>query len=157
MMGIAKFLMLKEAGLRIDFDDPRDSYLIKGKFVRAENVEGKKEMIALSMEFDETLVPMGFKIRLNDYLNTVRADSRVGGPSAEAPVEDKKSDTGADGGKSAGDKESGADTAGGKTAAGEKPLGGGKSAGDKKSGADAGGGKSADSGKSGTAKGPHDG
>ncbi|MDR0583168.1 MAG: pilus assembly protein PilZ [Treponema sp.] len=82
MMGVAKFLMDKEAGLRIDFDDPRDSFLVKGKFVRAENVEGKKEMLAMALEFDEADVPMGYKIRLNDFLNTVRADSRIGGPVA---------------------------------------------------------------------------
>jgi hypothetical protein len=93
MMGVAKFLVDKEAGLRIDFDDPRDSYLVKGKFIRAENVEGKKEMIALAMEFEEAIVPMGYKIRINDYLNTVRADNRIGGsgvdtaaPAAEVPA-----------------------------------------------------------------------
>jgi hypothetical protein len=84
MMGVAKFLVLREAGLRLDFEDPRDSYLIKGKFVRAENVEGKKEMIALALEFDESVVPMGYKIRINDFLNTVRADSRTGGPAESA-------------------------------------------------------------------------
>jgi len=76
MMGVAKFLLDKEAALRIDFDDPREAYLIKGKFVRAENVEGKKEMVALALNFDENVVPMGFKIRLNDMLTSARADFR---------------------------------------------------------------------------------
>jgi hypothetical protein len=76
MMGIAKFLVGKEAALRFDFDDPRESFLIKGTFVRSEEVEGKKEMIALAMAFDEATVPMGYKIRINDYINTTRADSR---------------------------------------------------------------------------------
>ena len=76
MMGIAKFLVDKEAALRFDFDDPRESFLVKGKFIRAENVEGKKEMIALAMLFEETQVPMGYKIRLNDFMATVRADNR---------------------------------------------------------------------------------
>jgi hypothetical protein len=76
MMGIAKFLIDKEAALRFDFDDPRESFLVKGKFIRAENVEGKKEMIALAMRFEDTLVPMGYKIRLNDFMATVRADNR---------------------------------------------------------------------------------
>ncbi|MDR2433238.1 MAG: PilZ domain-containing protein [Treponema sp.] len=83
MMGVAKFLVDKEVGLRVDFDDPRDSFLVKGKFVRAENVEGKKEMLALALEFDEADIPMGYKIRLNDFLNTVRADNRIGGQSLE--------------------------------------------------------------------------
>ena len=79
--GVAKFLIDKEAGLRVDFDDPRESFMVKGKFIRVENVEGKKEMIALAMEFDDAVVPMGYKIRINEFLNTIRADSRIGGPA----------------------------------------------------------------------------
>jgi hypothetical protein len=76
MMGVAKFLVNKDTALRFDFDDPRESFLVKGKFVRSENVEGKKEMIALAIQYDETSVPMGYKIRINEFLNTVRAESR---------------------------------------------------------------------------------
>ncbi|GHV96081.1 hypothetical protein AGMMS50293_24010 [Spirochaetia bacterium] len=76
MLGVAKFLVDKEVALRLDFDDPRESFLIKGKFIRAEIVEGKKEMLALAIQFDEAIVPMGYKIRLNDFLATVRADNR---------------------------------------------------------------------------------
>ena len=76
MLGVAKFLVDKSAALRIDFNDPRESFIIQGKFVRVENVEGKKEMVALGMIFDEASVPMGYKIRLNDMLSTTRAENR---------------------------------------------------------------------------------
>jgi hypothetical protein len=76
MMGVAKFLVDKNIVLRLDFDDPRESFLIKGKFARAESVEGRKELVALAIDFKETDVPMGFKVRLNDYLSVVRADNR---------------------------------------------------------------------------------
>jgi len=76
MMGIAKFLVEKDAALRIDFDDPRESFLIKGKFLRAEVVEGRKDLIALVIHFNEGLVPMGYKIRINDYVSATRADER---------------------------------------------------------------------------------
>ena len=76
MMGVAKFLVDKEVSLRIDFNDPREAFMIKGKFIRVENVEGKKEMIALAMAFDEATVPMSFKIRLNEFLTAIRADFR---------------------------------------------------------------------------------
>jgi hypothetical protein len=76
MMGIEKFLLNKEASLRLDFNDPREVFTIKGKFVRAENVEGKKEMVALGLSFDEAVVPMSFKIRLNEFLTAIRADFR---------------------------------------------------------------------------------
>jgi len=80
MMGVAKFLVDKESALRIDFDDPRESFLLKGKFVRYENVEGKKELIALALQFTEGSVPMGYKMRVNDFLSSVRADNRNPSP-----------------------------------------------------------------------------
>ena len=76
MMGVAKFLLDKEAAIRIEFNDPRESFLIKGVFIRAETVEGKKEMVALGLQFAEATTPMGFKIRLNDMLSSTRADFR---------------------------------------------------------------------------------
>jgi len=77
MMGVAKFLINKETALRIDFDDPRESFLVRGRFVRSEDVEGKKEMIALAMAFDEAQIPTGYKIRINEYLSTTWADTRA--------------------------------------------------------------------------------
>jgi len=76
MMGVAKFLLEKEAALRIDFNDPREVFTIKGKFIRAENVEGKKEMVALGINFDENAIPMSFKIRLNEMITSTSAVSR---------------------------------------------------------------------------------
>ena len=76
IMGVGKFLENKEAALRVDFEDPRESFLVKGKFLRSEAVEGRKDLVALIIHFNETTVPMGYKIRLNDYLSQVRADSR---------------------------------------------------------------------------------
>jgi hypothetical protein len=85
MMGVAKFLVNRESALRIDFEDPRESFLLKGKFIRSENVEGRKELIALAIQFDESAVPMGYKIRINDFLSTVRLDIRPELGSGEAP------------------------------------------------------------------------
>jgi len=86
MMGVAKFLVNKDTALRFDFDDPRETFLVKGRFIRSENVEGKKEMIALATEFDEAAVPMGYKIRINEYLNTTRADNRGQETEGAAPA-----------------------------------------------------------------------
>ena len=69
MVGIAKFLVNKEGALRIDFDDPRESFLIKGTFVRSEAVEGRKDLVALAIEYAEP-VPMGYKVRLNDFFSS---------------------------------------------------------------------------------------
>jgi hypothetical protein len=84
MMGVAKFLVNKDSALRIDFDDPRESFLLQGKFVRAENVEGRKDLLALAVEFNESVVPMGYKLRLNDYLGQVHRTGDARAESAEA-------------------------------------------------------------------------
>ncbi|MDR2768093.1 MAG: pilus assembly protein PilZ [Treponema sp.] len=80
MMGVAKFLVDREIGLRVDFDDPRESFILKGSFIRSEAVEGRKELVALAALFTE--VPMGYKIRLNDYLSGLTARFEKTGTAA---------------------------------------------------------------------------
>jgi hypothetical protein len=87
MLGVAKFIVDKETSLRFDFDDPRESFLVKGKFVNSEEVEGKQEMVALAMEYDEPSIPMGYKIRINEYLNTAR------GAAEREPVKENTEET----------------------------------------------------------------
>ncbi|MDR3335711.1 MAG: PilZ domain-containing protein [Treponema sp.] len=77
IMGVAKFLVDKDSALRVDFDDPRASFLIKGKFIKAEPVEGRQDLLAVDIEFTEAHIPMGYKIRLNDFLGQTWADSRI--------------------------------------------------------------------------------
>ncbi|MDR1095469.1 MAG: PilZ domain-containing protein [Spirochaetaceae bacterium] len=74
MVGVAKFLEGRTAGLRVDFDDPQESFNIKGSFIRADLVEGRKDLVALGIKFQDT-VPMGYKVRLSDYLNTVKVST----------------------------------------------------------------------------------
>jgi hypothetical protein len=76
MMGVAKFLVNKDAAIRLDFDDPRESFLLKGKFTSAEVVEGRKDLVALEVRYEESQIPMGYKLRINDYLVQVRAGER---------------------------------------------------------------------------------
>lgn len=77
MVGVAKFLVDREMSLRIDFEDPRESILIRGRILRSEDVEGRKDLVALALNFDETQVPMNYKLRINDFLSQVRADNRT--------------------------------------------------------------------------------
>lgn len=77
MMGVPKYLVDREAALLVEFEDPRENMLIKGKTIRAEEVEGRKDLIALGLVFDQTTVPMTYKMRINDYLSFVRADTRT--------------------------------------------------------------------------------
>lgn len=76
MVGVAKFIADKDVVLRIDFDDPRESLMIGGKVVRLEDVEGRKELVAVAIHFNENQVPMNYKMRINDYLGQIRTDHR---------------------------------------------------------------------------------
>jgi hypothetical protein len=76
MMGVAKFLEGKETLLKIDFEDPKETFFVKGKFLRAEQVEGRKELVAMVILYDESTVPMGYKIRLSEFVSQIRADDR---------------------------------------------------------------------------------
>jgi hypothetical protein len=89
MMGVAKFLMDREAALRVDFDDPRESFLLKGKFVRTEAVEGRKELVALAIQFTDNAIPMAYKIRLNDYIGASRPPGQSAVPAEDAAKTDQ--------------------------------------------------------------------
>ena len=89
MVGVVKFLLNRDVTMRMDFDDPRESFSLKGRFIRAEMVEGRKELVALALALDESTVPMGYKIRINDFLSQVRADTRG---TEEVPAEEKKTE-----------------------------------------------------------------
>ena len=73
IVGLAKFLVNKECVLRIELDEPRETLDLKGSIVRYEDVEGRKDLTAIAIHFDEQAVPMTFKMHINDYLSQVRA------------------------------------------------------------------------------------
>jgi hypothetical protein len=82
IVGLAKFLVDKECILRVEMDDPRESLDVKGTIVRYEDVEGRKDLTAIAIHFDEQAVPMTFKMHINDYLSQVRQPRTEGEASA---------------------------------------------------------------------------
>jgi hypothetical protein len=76
MVGISKFLIDKQASIKFDFLEPSESYSIAGKFHKIENIADRNDMVLVNMIYDDP-VPMVYKVRLSDYLNTVRPDSRA--------------------------------------------------------------------------------
>ena len=66
------FVKDKDALLRIDFEEPRETINIPGKVVATENVGGRKDLIAASIKFDEAAVPMPYKMHINGYLTALR-------------------------------------------------------------------------------------
>ena len=75
IVGLAKFLVGKACKLRVDFEEPIEMVVISGKTVRYEDVEGRKDLTAIAINFDETLVPMSYKMHINDYLGQKKNQS----------------------------------------------------------------------------------
>jgi hypothetical protein len=93
MVGLAPFLVDKEVVLRLDIDDPRMAIGIKGKIVRTEDVEGRKDLVALAIFFHETEIPMAYKMHINNYLSQQRKVPPV--EAAKESAETKKKSPGA--------------------------------------------------------------
>jgi hypothetical protein len=70
LLGLAKFLEEREVVLTLEFNEPDKSFSLKGRFVRTEPVQGRADLVTLLIDFDEALVPMGYKIRINAYLKS---------------------------------------------------------------------------------------
>ena len=72
LLGLSKFIKDKEAVIRINFMDPFETVDIKGTVVAADFIEGRQDIVAASVKFDENQVPLSYKIHINNYLTTLR-------------------------------------------------------------------------------------
>jgi hypothetical protein len=84
IVGIAKFLVTKPCTVRMEMEEPRESYDIRGTIVRSEPVEGRKDLAAVAIEFTPALVPLTYKMHLNDFMAQTRKLS-AGSPAATPP------------------------------------------------------------------------
>ena len=83
IVGLAKFLVGKECLLRLEMDEPRETLDLKGSIVRYEDVEGRKDLTAVAVRFEDQTVPMTYKIHINDFLGQVRQVRPENAPGAE--------------------------------------------------------------------------
>ena len=66
--GLAKFLLNKEVVLRlVRLENGSDIDLV-GKIVRSDEIEGRKDLAIVGVQFDTSRVPMTYKTLLNQYL-----------------------------------------------------------------------------------------
>lgn len=72
LLGLAQFLKDKEAIIRFDFEDSREPIGVKGVIVSADSIQGRKDLVALSIRYDEKSVPIAYKLRINNYVTSVR-------------------------------------------------------------------------------------
>ena len=72
LQGVPQMLLEKEISIRIDFEEPRETVKILGRIVRFEPVQGRSDMAAFAVQFQENTVPVSYKIRLAEYLRSQR-------------------------------------------------------------------------------------
>ena len=82
LLGLSQFLKDKDCVLRLEFDEPREVIGIQGKIVLAEMIQGRKDLVALSIRFFDEYVPMSYKLHIYSYIASIRkkqltAQSRV--------------------------------------------------------------------------------
>ncbi|MEL3907406.1 MAG: PilZ domain-containing protein [Treponemataceae bacterium] len=77
LVGIANFLMGQETTVKFEFDNPQTSIGVKGKVVRAEHVEGRKDLIAIGINFNEEEIPNIFKMHLNKFFGQHKISKEV--------------------------------------------------------------------------------
>jgi hypothetical protein len=68
LLGLSKFICDKDAILRIQFSDPIETVDIKGTVINADVIEGRQDIVAASIKFDENQVPLSYKIHINNYV-----------------------------------------------------------------------------------------
>ena len=84
ILGVAKFLVNKQAILRLDLLDPAEQVQLPGQILRFEAVEGRNDIAAYAIKFEDEQVPMEYKMRLNQYLRALRKSPISKGPGAGA-------------------------------------------------------------------------
>ena len=70
--GIAKFLVDKVALVRIETEENNMVLKIPGKVVRFEPIADRKDIASIAIQFEEKLIPIEYKILINDYLSGVK-------------------------------------------------------------------------------------
>lgn len=68
LVGVPKFLVGKPVNLRIDFIDTNESIIVQGIIPRAEFLEGRKDICVVHIAFKSEVVPMTYKIHINNYI-----------------------------------------------------------------------------------------
>lgn len=68
VVGTADSYLHAPATLYLDFDDPRERVQLTGTIVRHEDVVDRANMVALGIHFDESKIPLSYKMHINLYI-----------------------------------------------------------------------------------------
>ncbi|MDR0540540.1 MAG: pilus assembly protein PilZ [Spirochaetaceae bacterium] len=66
----------KLVAIRLEFDDPREECILSGKIVKFDTVTGNDDMYVITVVYTDT-VPMSYKVRLNNFLTSIKMDARI--------------------------------------------------------------------------------
>lgn len=83
IVGIAKFLIGKPCSLKLEMEDPREIIVLAGNIVRYEDVEGRKDLAAIAICFDEGKIPISYKMHINDYIGQKRSPDDIADDNTE--------------------------------------------------------------------------
>ena len=72
VLGLAKFLVNKEVELTLQFTEPNELITLKGIILKAVPAEGRNDIYAASIRFNEDSISMAYKIHINNYLSSLR-------------------------------------------------------------------------------------
>jgi len=65
--GLGRYLLNKPAVLKIAFEDATGLLELKGIIIRDEEVSGRKDLIALALKFEDSQIPIAYKMKLNQF------------------------------------------------------------------------------------------
>jgi hypothetical protein len=73
LMGVPKMLMNRSVTIKLAFDEPEQSVEIEGTITRHDPVEGREDIAAFGVKYDESKIPMTYKMRINRALKLFRS------------------------------------------------------------------------------------
>lgn len=73
ILGLAKFLVNKQANLRLTLTETDEEVDVPATVVRFEAVEGRSDIAALALQFDTETIPMKYKLMISGFLNSNKA------------------------------------------------------------------------------------
>ena len=73
ILGLAKFLVNKQANLRLTLSETDEEVDVPATVVRFEAVEGRSDIAALALQFDTETIPMKYKLMISGFLNSNKA------------------------------------------------------------------------------------
>ena len=76
LVGVPGFLVDKPATVRFVFHDPDQAYEVAGAICRYDPVEGRADIAAFGIRFDEKRVPMGYKMRINTAVKQLQTGAK---------------------------------------------------------------------------------